>query len=624
MASIPIPQLPNTPESQQALQQDRFRLMQPPAGMHAPAPPTGNPLLDNPQIKAALQAQMHQYMQPPAGAIMPSAKTPATAAPAITPSPVNTTERIDLSGGSLLRPPSQLLHPQPAASPQQPQASPATPAATPTPHPAQGVTLPAPVHHATAKPVANSSEASGVLKMAQLPSTLQTELSSIPGLASAESQQGFHEMPAGATMPSAATPSAPPLAGTLEGDLARRAHSLQMGPGIENIAHHIEGTQFGQHHPLLGKLAGWGLQIPAMIGDIAAESVSPIARLALSRVPGTFAHQERTLGEENRAINQDTATAEKEAQTGALNAEIPLRQAEAEKAQVEAQGLPAEQAKKLELEDAQIENYLHPAAKTAFEDWRKTNPTAPTADFFKAEAEAKPQKGERPDTPEQQFIDEYQQRNKGATVADAVHAYAAATQKPERGPTVIQTTNEADKVAARLGKPYETAGTQGQGKLDRIDQTLRSLDAGYVGQGLAIPELLTSLVSGQGTGVRITQPELNMITAHRGIKGNAESFFNSLAGKGNLTDTDKKQMREVLNDAKVRLTEKLQLMNDAQDAINAGSSRADVVAADKKYRGIQLNMEKYREIRRDDAGNWYGSNDGGKTTFNLETGKEAK
>lgn len=42
------------------------------------------------------------------------------------------------------------------------------------------------------------------------------------------------------------------------------------------------------------------------------------------------------------------------------------------------------------------------------------------------------QKGAKPDTPEQQFIDEYQQKHKGAGVAEAVSAYSSATQKPER------------------------------------------------------------------------------------------------------------------------------------------------------------------------------------------------
>jgi hypothetical protein len=112
--------------------------------------------------------------------------------------------------------------------------------------------------------------------------------------------------------------------------------------------------------------------------------------------------------------------------------------------------------------------------------------------------------------------------------------------------------------------------------------------------------------------------------SHRGIKGDAESWFNSIVGKGKLTDQDKAQIKAVLNDARVRVVEKMQLMDDAQDAINSASTRQEVVDADKKYRAIQLGMEKYMEVRRTDSGDWLGSNDGGKSAFDLATGKELK
>lgn len=195
-------------------------------------------------------------------------------------------------------------------------------------------------------------------------------------------------------LPSMASPAstAPAPKGTLEGDKAARQQSLMAGPGVSSIAHKIEGTQFGQNHPLLGKLAGWGLQIPATIADIVGESASPIIRNALSNVPGTFAHQAATLSGENRRIGEEEKEGQQEAQTGATQAEIPLRQAETTKAQTEAAALPGQEAEKQKLEDAQIQNLLHPQAKTAFEDWRKTNPDAPTSDFFKAEQAAKPEK----------------------------------------------------------------------------------------------------------------------------------------------------------------------------------------------------------------------------------------
>jgi hypothetical protein len=198
--------------------------------------------------------------------------------------------------------------------------------------------------------------------------------------------------------------------GTLLGDQQAREQSMVAGPGINSIAKRIEDTGFGQKHPLLGKIAGLGLQIPAMIGDIGLESLSPIARLALSHVPGTFAHQAATLHGENQENAQDEANAEKEAQTAGFNAEVPLREAQTEeaKARTAAEPTPEEaragRQQENALKDAQIQNYLHPQAKTAFEDWRKANPNAPTEDFFKAEAAGKP---EKLTTPQQQAFDSY-------------------------------------------------------------------------------------------------------------------------------------------------------------------------------------------------------------------------
>lgn len=73
----------------------------------------------------------------------------------------------------------------------------------------------------------------------------------------------------------------------------------------------------------------------------------------------------------------------------------------------------------------------------------------------------------KPDSPEQQFIDEYQAKHKGSSVGDAVKAYGAATQKPEREPkqmivgpdgTVIELhpgmkVPAGSKTAAKYGEP---------------------------------------------------------------------------------------------------------------------------------------------------------------------------
>jgi hypothetical protein len=399
--------------------------------------------------------------------------------------------------------------------------------------------------------------------------------------------------------PSAAAPQAsasPQMAGPsqLDKDKATLEALKAKGPGEQSLYHKIADSQFGQNHPFLGKLLGGAAAGLTGAGDIALSTLGGgMGRLAAEMIPGTMLHHQVEVNRGERSLAQEEANAEKEAQTAGLQADIPLRQAQAQKAQAEAAALPGEQSEKKQLEDAQIQNLLHPQAKTAFEDWRKTNPDAPTTDFFKAEQAAKPTKGERPDTPEQQFIDEFQKTHPNGSVGDAVHAYAAATQKPERGPTIIQQNSEVDRMAGRLAKPYQTAYDKGAQTQERIELTRRNVDAGYVGQGLAIPELITSLVSGQGTGIRVTQAELNAITANRGIKGDAESWFNSIAGKGKLTDTDKKQIKSVLADAETRLQKKIAVNSGALDAINGAGSREDVVAADKAARQHLNEIEKY-------------------------------
>jgi hypothetical protein len=61
------------------------------------------------------------------------------------------------------------------------------------------------------------------------------------------------------------------------------------------------------------------------------------------------------------------------------------------------------------------------------------------------------QKDGKPDTPEQQFIDEFQRKNPGKGVADAVRAYSDATQKPEREPKQLAVAPDGSVIELRPG-----------------------------------------------------------------------------------------------------------------------------------------------------------------------------
>jgi hypothetical protein len=68
-------------------------------------------------------------------------------------------------------------------------------------------------------------------------------------------------------------------------------------------------------------------------------------------------------------------------------------------------------------------------------------------------------KSDRPDTPEQQFIDEYQRTHPNASVASAVAAYSAATQKPEHEPKQLAVAPDGTVVELRPGAKVP-AGTR--------------------------------------------------------------------------------------------------------------------------------------------------------------------
>lgn len=129
------------------------------------------------------------------------------------------------------------------------------------------------------------------------------------------------------SMPAAASPSIKAPRGTVEGDEAHRADLLQNGSGISRIAHNIEGTQFGQNHPVLGKIAGVGLQGLATLGDIGLNLTGP-GRIAEGMIPGTAGFHAAQVAKTGGQLEQDEENRGREAQTAATQAEIPLRQAE--------------------------------------------------------------------------------------------------------------------------------------------------------------------------------------------------------------------------------------------------------------------------------------------------------
>lgn len=138
--------------------------------------------------------------------------------------------------------------------------------------------------------------------------------------------------------------------GTFVGDQAELGRKLQTESGISQIAKNIEGTEFGQNHPTIGKILGIGAQGIAQIGDIGLRSLAPAVNAA---IPGTSLHHMADIRADQRQVAQDAANEEKQTQEKAINAEIPLREAETARVKEQTTEMPAEAQARLGLTEAQ-------------------------------------------------------------------------------------------------------------------------------------------------------------------------------------------------------------------------------------------------------------------------------
>ena len=117
------------------------------------------------------------------------------------------------------------------------------------------------------------------------------------------------------------------------GDEAERMRLLSHPAGVDQIAGKIEGSHFGQDHPILGKILGDTAQIAGKIGDTAlnlGNTFLPELRPLVQAIPGTTQHHDLLLHNANTALGQDIGNAQKQAQTanetataGKTNAETP-------------------------------------------------------------------------------------------------------------------------------------------------------------------------------------------------------------------------------------------------------------------------------------------------------------
>jgi len=128
-------------------------------------------------------------------------------------------------------------------------------------------------------------------------------------------------VPSNLNIPMPAAPNVQRIPTQLENDQSKYQQVKMAGPGEEQLYHKITGSEFGQNHPILGKVLGGLAAGVTGAADIGLGTLGGgIGRLAEEQIPGTLLNHQVQLNRAGKDITTDEANAGKEAQTASENA----------------------------------------------------------------------------------------------------------------------------------------------------------------------------------------------------------------------------------------------------------------------------------------------------------------
>ena len=210
------------------------------------------------------------------------------------------------------------------------------------------------------------------------------------------------------------------------------------------------GTQSGSAKMAVEDMGG-------KIGDTLANAAPGIGR----EIPGTSVNHNMLLSQANTALGLDVGNAQKQAQTASENATAQHTAAETPEIAPNAEstrGLQGAQKANFESETNFRENPL--------EVWKAlTGMVGPNGEPVEYEQRSgqtrlgnvtgvQLMKQPKPNSPEQQYIDEYQKMHKGASIAQAERQYTLDTQRPPQiAPIMMMVPNGNGGSTATVVRP---------------------------------------------------------------------------------------------------------------------------------------------------------------------------
>jgi hypothetical protein len=349
----------------------------------------------------------------------------------------------------------------------------------------------------------------------------------------------------------------------------------------------------------------WGhiAHVLSTAGQIAGDIVAPSI---MAEIPGTQFNRMIQEHSDTNEINHErqlmSENQERDAGTQATqlaNANEPQKAADTHAQSVAETGLA----------NAQTQKALHPAPQNEFELWRQQNPGGTPEQYN--QVMSKPltdQDAAARNAVWDTIADKYHlpkgQFRAGMSGTDATALATALNNvvgKDQGGQKIIiqgqNAANAAGKTRdANTEKAYTAASkdlnsqfSAAQTQAETLATAREELHSGAVGQAAGTIKTLVGLAGGKGTGVRITQAELNAIAHARGIQGDFEGFINKLSGQGALSGPQLKQMDDLLSDVEGKIRQKMSVQDKYLDRLAQANSEQDIRGIQSEYRKEALS-----------------------------------
>ena len=378
--------------------------------------------------------------------------------------------------------------------------------------------------------------------------------------------------------------------GTLDADKAERTRMLSTGAGEDQIYGKVTNSGFGQAHPLLGKILGGLGQGVAKLGDIGLSAVAPALAINL---PGTEYHHAMQLHQLNGQIGNEKKEGQEEATTAETQARVPLMQAQTQEAQTHAAEEPALDQAQIAEHNAQTAALLHPQAKTDFEAWQQQNPGKPIEEWLKAMSA---NKTVQPKEQLQQRLLDAQAKGDTAGAKqiqqqlkdiDPMGEQRVVIQQQNAAANQSKSSNAAtDKefgyYRAKWDKDLGTYNTQNE----KLAEASDLIGKGAMGAALGSVKSLSGLAGGQGSGVRITQAELNSIAQARGMGGDFEAAMQKFGDGNKLTPEQVGALKGIISDVQRVAAAKEAVINQGLDDLSNATDTKTIRKIDSQLRHV--------------------------------------